>query len=115
VSRLATAAEGVGENRPAGRSDAVVQGVAVGQGDAVGREQGQQLPRSRWGTEEERLAMSLPGPPPLGDAALEVQPDQVGLAQRVPDLRGDQGLGRRRGQGPGGPPGPAWCPRPAPP
>jgi hypothetical protein len=82
--------------------------VVVGQGDAVGPEQGQQLDRSRWGAEEERLARSVPWPSAFGDAALQVQHDQVGLAQRVPDLRGDQGLGRRRGQGPGDPPGPAW-------
>jgi hypothetical protein len=61
------------------RVDAVVQGVVVGQGDAVHPQQDQQLDRSGWGVEEERLAGSVPAPSPLGDAAFKVQHDQVGL------------------------------------
>jgi hypothetical protein len=55
--------------------DAVVQGVVVGQGDAVGAEQGQQFDGLGWGAEEERLARSRPGPPAFGDAALQVEQD----------------------------------------
>jgi hypothetical protein len=60
--------QGVGE-----RVEAVVQGVVVGQSDAVGPEQVKQLNRPGRGAEEERLARSLPGPPALGDAAFQVQ------------------------------------------
>jgi hypothetical protein len=81
--------------------EAVVQGVVVGQGDAVGPEQGQQLDGAEWGAEEERLAGGVPGPSAVGDAALQVEHDQVGLTDRGPDLRRHQGLRWRCGQSPG--------------
>jgi hypothetical protein len=80
--------------------EAVVQGVVVGQGDTVHSEQDQQLDRSGWGAEEERLARSVPGPPALGDAALQIEHDQISLTHGGEDLRRNQGLRRCRCQGP---------------
>ena len=73
----------------------VVEGVVVGERHAVDPEMRERPHRCRRSPEEERLV----GPGPLGytigDAALEVQHEQVGPPGRLDHVRVYQGLGRR--------------------
>jgi hypothetical protein len=74
------------------RLGAVVERVVVGQAHAVDPEVGQRLDGRRRGAEEERLARVGPAPATLGDAALEVEHEQVGLARHLHDLVAHESL-----------------------
>jgi hypothetical protein len=68
----------------------VVERVVVGERHAVDAHRGQQLGGDRRGPEEERLARRRPALPAVGDAALEVEHEQVRLR------RGGEHLGVER-------------------
>jgi hypothetical protein len=70
--------------------------VVVGERDAVHAPGGQQLRGARWSAEEERLARCAPALAALGDAALEVDDEQVGGPGQRDQLRVDQRLAPAR-------------------
>jgi hypothetical protein len=69
---------------------AVVEGVIVGERDAVDAEKLQRLDRDRRSSEEERLAGRRPWVAPFGYAAFEVEHEQVALMSDVDDLGREQ-------------------------
>ncbi len=77
---------------------AEVEGMVVGQGDAVDPQDGKCFGRGRGSAKEEGLAGCGPPGSPLGDATLQVHDEQVGLVGDLHDLGGKQRLGRGRGQ-----------------
>jgi hypothetical protein len=73
----------------------VVERVVVRQRDAVHAALGEQLGGSRRGAEEERLRRVRPARSAVGDAALEIQHEQVGLGGDGDDIRGERLLAAR--------------------
>ena len=71
------------------RVDPVVECVVVRQGDAVDAEVEQRLDRREWRAEVERLLHRLA---PLGDAALEVEDEEIGAACDLGQLGVDERL-----------------------
>ncbi len=76
----------------------VVEGMVVGQRDAVDSEQGQHLDRLGRGPEEERFVGVGPPLSARRDAALEVEHEQVGGTYDVHQLPREQISGRAGGQ-----------------
>jgi hypothetical protein len=72
------------------RQWAEVESVVVRQGHAVDAEPDEGIDRCRWRTEEERLAWIEPARSALGDAALEIEHEQIRRASDRDDLVRDE-------------------------
>lgn len=73
---------------------AVVERVVVSERHAVDAQMTKDVDRVGRCAEEELLAGSPPRSPPRGDAALEIQDEEIGRARHLDDLRGEQRLRR---------------------
>jgi hypothetical protein len=72
---------------------AVVERVVVSERHAVDAQMTKDVDRVGRCAEEELLAGSPPRSPPRGDAALEIQDEEIGRARHLDDLRGDNASG----------------------